>query len=380
MIIKKPVFRFDSLNFCCYANELNKMLNTVITGSGSYIPEVEVENISFVENPFCFDDGRRIQNDNVSTIQKFQEITGIQSRRYVKEEQSCSHIASISAKRAIENAGIDAEELDCIIVAHNFGDVTHGSNQSDIIPSLASRVKHNLGIKNEFCIPHDIIFGCPGWVQGLIHAQMFIKSGEAKKCLVIGSEVLSRVVDPFDRDTMIFADGAGAVVIEGKEEAVERGIISHATVSHTTEEKDFLTFNESFNKFSQDETKYIKMKGHKIYQYALTEVPKAIKFCMDKIQLPLEKVNKILIHQANEKMDEAIVKRLYRSFGIRNVPEGIMPMIIERLGNSSVATVPTLYDMIMRGELPKHKINAGDTLLLASVGAGMNINCIAYKA
>ncbi|PWL27372.1 MAG: 3-oxoacyl-ACP synthase [Fluviicola sp. XM-24bin1] len=356
------------------------MLNTVITGSGSYIPEVEVENISFVENPFCFDDGRRIQNDNVSTIQKFQEITGIQARRYVKEDQSCSHIATLSAERAIKNAGIDAEELDCIIVAHNFGDVTHGTNQTDIIPSLASRVKHNLGIKNPFCVPHDIIFGCPGWVQGLIHAHMFIKAGEAKKCLVIGSEVLSRVVDPFDRDTMIFADGAGAVIVEGKEEEEARGIMSHAAVSHTEEEKDFLTFGESFNKFGSDDTKYVKMKGHKIYQYALSEVPKAMKYCMDKIDLPLTQVDKILIHQANEKMDEAIIKRLYRSFGLREVPEKVMPMIIGRLGNSSVATVPTLYDMIMRGDLPDHEINEGDTILLASVGAGMNINCIAYKA
>jgi len=356
------------------------MVNTVIIGSGSYIPEVEVENISFVENPFCFDDGRRIQNDNVATIQKFQEITGIQARRYVRENQTCSQIATLSAERAIENAGIDKEELDCIIVAHNFGDVPYGSNQSDIIPSLASRVKHNLGIHNKFCIPHDIIFGCPGWVQGLIHAQLFIKAGEAKKCLVIGSEVLSRVVDPFDRDTMIFADGAGAVIVEGKEEDEPRGILSHATISHTEDEKDYLTYDESFNRFSNDSTKFVKMKGHKIYQYALSEVPKAMKFCMDKIGLPLEKVDKILIHQANEKMDEAIIKRLYRAFGIREIPQNIMPMIIGRLGNSSVATVPTLYDMIMRGELQDHEINKGDTLLLASVGAGMNINCIAYKA
>lgn len=356
------------------------MINSVIIGSGSYIPEVEVENISFVENPFCFDDGRRIQNDNTRTIQKFQEITGIESRRYVNKNQTCSDIATISAERAIENAQVDKETIDCIIVAHNFGDIPHGSHQSDIVPSLASRVKHNLGIKNEFCVPHDIIFGCPGWVQGLIHAHVFIKAGEAKRCLIIGAEVLSRVVDPFDRDTMIFADGAGAVIIEAKEEDEARGIISHATVSHTEEEKDYLVNDESFNRFSTDETKFVKMKGHKIYQYALSEVPKAMKHCMDKIELPLEAVDKILIHQANEKMDEAIIKRLYRAFGIREIPENIMPMIIGRLGNSSVATVPTLYDMIVRGDLPKHEINEGDTLLLASVGAGMNINCIAYKA
>ena len=356
------------------------MVNTVITGSGSYIPEVEVDNLSFIENPFCFDDGRRIQNNNEDVIEKFREITGIQTRRYVNDTQSCSQIASIAGRRAIEDAGIHPEELDMIIVAHNFGDVIKGSNQTDIVPSIASRVKHELGIRNEFCVPYDLIFGCPGWIQGLIQAHMYIRAGEVKKCLVIGSEVLSRVVDPFDRDTMIFADGAGAAVIEALEEDAPRGILSHATVSHTCEEKDFLYIGESFNRFGTDTTKFIKMKGHKIYQYSLTEVPKAMKFCIDKIGLHLQDISKILIHQANEKMDEAIIKRLYRAFGLKNVPEHIMPMIIERLGNSSVATVPTLYDMIMKGLLPKHQIQKGDRILLASVGAGMNINCIAYQA
>ncbi len=361
-------------------SKLEHMTNTVIIGSGSYIPEVEIENVSFMENPFSFDDGRRIQNNNTDVIAKFQEITGIQSRRYVNKDQSCSQIAFISAKRAIEDAGIDPETIDMIIVAHNFGDVINdGSNQTDIVPSIGARVKHELGIKNEFCVPYDIIFGCPGWIQGLIHAHIHIQAGEAKRCLVIGSEVLSRVVDPFDRDTMIFADGAGAVIVEGKEEETKRGILSHATVSHSNEEKDYLYFGKSFNRFGNDPTKYIKMKGHKIYQYALTQVPKAIKHCLDKIEMPLAEVNKILIHQANEKMDAAIVKRLYRLYGIKEVPEDIMPMIIERLGNSSVATVPTLYDMIQKGELPKHSLAQDDNILFASVGAGMNINCVAYK-
>lgn len=355
------------------------MLNTIIVGSGSYIPEIEVENHSFIENPFCLDDGKRIHNSNQEVIEKFKEITGIQTRRYVRDNQSCSEIASKAGKKAIEDAGIDAEEIDMIIVAHNFGDVIKGSNQTDIVPSLASRVKHNLGIKNAFCVPYDIIFGCPGWIQGVIQAHLFMQAGEVKKCLVIGAEVLSRVVDPFDRDTMIFADGAGAVILEQKEESAKRGILAHATVSHTVEEKDFLYIGESFNRFGTDKTKFIKMKGHKIYQYSLNEVPKAMKHCMDKINLGIDDVKKILIHQANEKMDEAIVKRLYRSFGINEVPENIMPMIINKLGNSSVATVPTLYDMIMKGELPKHSINDGDKLLFASVGAGMNINCIAYQ-
>ena len=355
------------------------MLNSVITGSGAYIPKIVVKNSDFITNDFFNASGEKIETDSKEIIRKFQEITGINSRRYLRESQSCSDIASIAGKNAIENAGIDPEEIDMIIVAQNFGDVIKGSHQSDNVPSIASRVKHQLGIKNEFCVPYDIIFGCPGWVQGMIQAHMFIQLGEAKKCLVIGSEALSRVVDPNDRDTMIFADGAGAVVLEAKEENERRGILSHATVSHTQDEKDFLYMGESYKK-ADNPTKYIKMNGHRIYSYALTQVPKAIKYCLDKIDLHLSEVDKILIHQANEKMDEAIVKRLYRAFKLKDVPKGVMPMTIDELGNSSVATVPTLYDMIMRGKMSEHSIDKNDIILFASVGAGMNINCIAYKS
>ena len=354
------------------------MLNTVITGSGCYIPKLIVKNEDFLENSFYNEKGELIEVESKEIIEKFQDITGIKARRYLKETQDCSTIASIAGKNAVEDAGIDPEEIDMIIVAQNFGDVFKGSNQSDNVPSIASRVKHSLGIKNEFCVPYDIIFGCPGWVQGMIQAHMFMQLGEAKKCLVIGAEALSRVVDPHDRDTMIFADGAGAVVVESKEEDIKRGVLSHATISHTLEEKDYLYLGESYKKDKKD-TRYIKMNGHRIYSYALTHVPKAMKHCMDKIKLPLSSIDKILIHQANEKMDEAILKRLYRAFGMTDIPENIMPMTVDELGNSSVATVPTLYDLIMRGELPKHEIREGDHLLFASVGAGMNINCIAYK-
>lgn len=355
------------------------MVNTVITGSGSYIPLKKVENKDFLKNKFYNENGSLIDSPSEEIISKFQKITGINSRRYLKETQSCSVIAYYAAERAIQNAGINREEIDMIIVAQNFGDVIEGTIQTDNVPSIASRVKHDLGIQNEFCVPYDIIFGCPGWIQGMIQAHMFIQLGEAKKCLVIGAEALSRVVDPHDRDTMIFSDGAGATVVEAKEEESERGIISHATVSHCIEEKDFLYMGKSYN-LNDDSTRYIKMHGHKIYQYALTQVPKAMKHCLDKIDMNLDQISKILIHQANEKMDEAILKRLYRLFRIKDLPEHIMPMTIDELGNSSVATVPTLYDLIMRGELNNHRINKGENILFASVGAGMNINCFVYKA
>jgi 3-oxoacyl-[acyl-carrier-protein] synthase-3 len=145
---------------------------------------------------------------NLNQLQVFQK------GRYAKDEYTTSDLASFAAQKAIEDANIDKEELDYIIVAHNFGDVKQGTIQADTLPSIATRVKYKLEIENPNCVAYDILFGCPGWIEGVIQAQAFIKSGIAKKCLVIGAETLSRVIDEYDRDSMIYSDGAGACIVE----------------------------------------------------------------------------------------------------------------------------------------------------------------------
>jgi 3-oxoacyl-[acyl-carrier-protein] synthase-3 len=198
----------------------------------------------------------------------------------------------------------------------------------------------------------------------------------AKKCLVIGAETLSRVVDPHDRDSMIYADGAGATLIELTDEA--GGILAHESASYTTDENNFLFYGKSFNPELDSSINYIKMQGRKIYEFALNEVPKAMKSCLDQTGVPIDKVKKILIHQANEKMDEAIINRFYKLYD-KQTPEGIMPMSINFLGNSSVATIPTLYDLILTGKIENQELHKGDVIIFASVGAGMNINAIVYQ-
>ena len=356
-----------------------KYLNTVITGSGSYIPEIKVDNSVFESNAFYNSDETIIDSDGAVIIEKFKGITGIESRRYVTDDLQTSDIAAKASELAILNAGIDKEHIDQIIVAHNFGDVKHGTIQTDIMPSIASRVKHLLGIKNPNCIPYDIIFGCPGWVQGVIQADAFIKSGLAKRCLVIGAETLSRVIDPYDRDSMIFSDGAGATIVEGVESDKKYGILSVSMAAHTVEEVDYLYVGKSNKPDTDANVRYIKMEGRKIYEYALLNVPQAMKAALDKTDIPISGVKKILIHQANEKMDEQMIKRFFRLYKERNVPTDIMPMSIHKLGNSSVATVPTLYDLILKGQIDEHNIDTNDILIFASVGAGMNINAIVYK-
>jgi 3-oxoacyl-[acyl-carrier-protein] synthase-3 len=351
-------------------------MNIKITGTGSYIPNTVEKNENFHQHEFLNSDGSTIEHANEVIVEKFKAITGIDERRYAKGHLTSSDLGFFAAEKAIADANIDPETIDYIIVAHNFGDVKTNTIQSDLLPCLASRVKHSLRIKNPKCVAYDILFGCPGWIEGVIQAQAFIKAGMAKRCLVIGSETLSRVVDKHDRDSMIYSDGAGATIIEAVNE--EGGILTHETASFTYDEAYYLYFGNSNKQELCRDTRYIKMHGRKIYEFALNNVPNAMKTCLDNSGFSIDDVKKIFIHQANEKMDEAIIKRFYRLYKT-NAPEHIMPMSIHKLGNSSVATVPTLFDLVKNNKLKNHSLSKGDVIIFASVGAGMHINAIVYK-
>ena len=351
-------------------------MNIKITGSGSYIPEIVVSNLDFGDHHFMNEDGSPFAYSNETVIGKFKGITGIDERRYAEPSVITSDMAYLASEKAIKNAGIDPESLDFIIVAHNFGDIKSGTIQSDALPCLAARVKNKLQIQNPKCVAFDILFGCPGWIEGMLQAYALLKSGMANKCLVIGAEALSRVVDPHDRDSMIYADGAGATIVETTNE--NSGILSYESASYTYTEKDYLFYGKSYNTDLDPDIFYIKMHGRKIYEFALSNVPTAMKSCLEKSGIEIEEVKKILIHQANEKMDEAIINRFYKLYS-QTPPDGIMPMSINFLGNSSVATIPTLYDLLVNNQLENHEINKGDVLLFASVGAGMNINAFVYR-
>ena len=289
-------------------------MNIKISGIGSYIPEKSVSNTDFTDHVFLNEDGSPFGHPNEVVVNKFKSITGIENRRYANDQFTTSDLGYFAAQRAITNANIDPETIDYIIFAHNFGDVKHGTIQSDMLPSLATRVKNKLQIQNPKCVAYDLLFGCPGWIEGVLQANAFIKSGMAK----------------------------------------------------------------SYNTDLDPDTKYIKMYGRKIYEFALSNVPAAMKSCLDKSGLGIDDVKKILIHQANEKMDEAIVHRFYKLYG-KTPPKDVMPMSIHDLGNSSVATVPTLFDQVLQGKIENQEINKGDVLIFASVGAGMNINAFVYR-
>jgi len=351
-------------------------MNVHITGSGSYIPTERITSADFNQHIFLDENGIKLPFSNETIAQKLLEITGIEERRYVTSNLCSSDIGFLAAQKALESSQTDPETLDYIILAHNFGDVKSGTVQADAVPSLASRVKNLLKIRNPRCVAYDLLFGCPGWIEGVIQAWAYIKAGMAKRCMVIGTETLSRVVDPHDRDCMIYADGAGATIIEASSQA--GGILAHESASFTHDEVYYLYFGKSYNQDLTDSTRYIKMHGRKIYEFALKYVPQAMKSCLEKSNIPIEKVKKILIHQANAKMDEAILAHFFKLYGTKP-PADIMPMNIQMLGNSSVATIPTLYDLIKKGNLENQTLQEGDIVLFASVGAGMNINAFVYQ-
>jgi 3-oxoacyl-[acyl-carrier-protein] synthase-3 len=357
-----------------------KKIYSVFTGTGSYVPTKQIKNDFFHSNEFYDSTGKKLDTPNEEITRKFEEITTIAERRYAEDDQVTSDLALIASNKAIGSAGIDKEELDYIIFAHNFGETRVDDIQIDVLPTMAARLKQKLGIRNPSAIAYDVLFGCPGWVQAVIQADYYIKSGDAKKILVVGADVLSRISDPHDRDSMIYADGAGAAIMEARERETPIGILGHNSRSDALDYAKMLYMGYSYEPgLAKKKVHFLKMNGRRLYQYALSNVPNAIKAGLDKLNLNITDISKVLIHQANGKMDDAILKRLFELYNINEVPEYIMPMTISWLGNSSVATVPTLLDMIIRDTMDDHQLESGDIIVLASVGAGMNINNVVYK-
>jgi 3-oxoacyl-[acyl-carrier-protein] synthase-3 len=353
------------------------MIRTVITATGSHIPERVIPNDHFLGHDFRGTDRKTLDKSNADILRQFESITGIRERRYAPEKMVTTDLATDAAQKALQSSGIDPESLDGIVVAHNFGDVRAGSPTSDLVPALAARVKSRLGIRNPYAPAWDLVFGCPGWLQGVIVADSMIRAGDAKRMMIIGADTLSRISDPHDRDSLIYADGAGAVIVEGRD--TDSGILASAVRSDTLEHSNMLFMGNSYNPEAFLESLFLKMEGRKLYKYALNTVAGAMKEALSRAGVDARDVKKVLIHQANGKMDEAILSAFYELYGIKEPPQNVMPMTISWLGNSSVATVPTLLDLILKKEMPEHSIEPGDIVVFASVGAGMHINAVVYR-
>lgn len=354
-------------------------LNSVIIGTGSYLPEEVIENSYFLNHKFYKNDGSKVTKPTEQIVQKLQDISGIESRRYAGKDSDTVTLAVKASQAAIADSGIDKEKIDGVIVAHNFGNMKHGHQSSLLLPNVAALVKNQLDIKNHRCFAFDLLFGCPGWVQAMIQAHQSIATGAATNVLVVGVEILSRVVDEHDLDSMLFGDGAGAVILQAQEGDTRKGIICSNTYSHCLADADYLNMGISYNQDEEKSDMFIKMNGRNVYRYAVTHVPDLISECLEKNNMDISEISMFLFHQANAKLIKAVGDKLFKQEDYNGEYEKLVPITLQHTGNSSVATVPTLLDNVMKDELKDFKINDGDKVLMAAVGSGMHANCLIYQ-
>lgn len=340
------------------------------------------------------------------TAELIEEVTGklkanIEQRIH-SMDLTTSGLATIAAKNALaplinnrENTrkGNDAG-IDGIIVGTNYFDLNQKDPRSSTVSGIASKVKNQLGITDSNVFTMDISSGCPGSMDALITAYAYILSGMAKRVLVIGAETLSPTIDPYDRNGAIFADGAGAIVVERKDSKDRFGVIAPAWNSHTSDE--YLNVikmdSQSYNNLHTLAGLVLHMNGKKVYEYVSGTVPKVAQQSLDAAGLTIADIDKIVFHQANERLLAVfLAKMLSKAFpndykGLTD-PEkqekamatGLMPMNIKENGNSSVATWLVLLDEVLRGKIEGQELYYGNKILIGSVGAGMNIRTGIYE-
>jgi 3-oxoacyl-[acyl-carrier-protein] synthase-3 len=352
-------------------------MNSIIAGTGSVLPDLIVPNSHFESHEFYDKNGGKPEKSVSEIIAKLEAITGIRERRYAPFNEDSIPLMTKAAQAAMDDARLDVNELSGIIVAHNAGNMLVGEREFHPVPNLAACLKNSLNCANHECFAYDILFGCPGWLQAVIQAHQAISCGDAEKILVVGLEVASRLLDPHDVDSMILADGCGACVVSKSDG--QNGIMAYATFSHAQEDLGCIYLGKSNNP-QLEGTCFFHMNGREVYKYATQWVPKIIKKSLEKADFDIRDVDLFLFHQANAKMLEAIAKNLGEIYGVTaEFFAGKIPTTIEFLGNTSVATIPTMLDLARKNKLNGYEIKPGQIAVMASVGAGMHCNSLIYQ-
>lgn len=315
-------------------------MNIKIIGTGSCLPEKIVTN----------DDLSKIMDTSDEWIKS---RTGIETRHLAVEETTTTMSVEAS-KKAIEKAGIKAEDLDIIIAATISAD--------KVIPGLACEVQSAIGATN--AVAFDINAACSGFLFSLNTAAMYLQSGVYKNALVIGAETLSKIVDWEDRSTcVLFGDGAGAAVVTAEESDEKSGILSMVQGADGARGEVLSCENrQNNNPYCKGSTvfDYVYMNGQEVYKFAVKTVPEAISKAVEKAGIALEDVDLFILHQANYRIIEAVAKRLKQ-------PIEKFPTNMQECGNISAASVPILLDKVFNHGM----IKQGDKIVLAGFGAGL---------
>ncbi len=307
-----------------------------IIGTGSAVPEQIVTN----------EDLSKIVETSDEWISS---RSGIKERRVAKEETTTS-LAILAGKRALENAGVTAEEIEVIIVATCTPDY--------FFPNTACQVQEAIGAKH--AVAFDLSAACSGFLFALSTVQAYIKGGIYQKALIIGAETMSKMIDWSDRSTcVLFGDGAGAAVVS----AEETGVLELVQKSDGTG-KGVLSCKarETRNLLNHEsETKeYLYMEGQPVFKFAVKTVPECVEEILEKAEVKKEEIRYYILHQANSRIIQSVAKRLKE-------PEEKFPMNLALYGNTSAASIPILLDEMNRNGM----LNRRDKLVLSGFGAGL---------
>ena len=304
-----------------------------IAGTGSYLPERVVDNHEFA---------KRLDTSDAW----IRERTGIVQRHIAAEGQASSDLALEASKRALQAAGLDASQIDLIVVATSTPDF--------IFPSTACLLQAKLGVKG--CAAFDVQAVCTGFIYALATADGFIKNSTATRALVVGTEVFSRILDWNDRATcVLFGDGAGAVVLTAD---AAPGI--HASRLHADgSQVDMLCVPGNVSGGKILGSPFLRMNGQGVFKFAVRVLEESARETVAAADLRLEDIDWLIPHQANVRILEATAKRM-------GLPRERLVVTVDRHANTSAASVPLALDEFVRAG----KIKAGHRVMLQGVGGG----------
>lgn len=310
-------------------------MNVGIKGFGAYAPDRVVDNAYFESYLDTSDEW-------------ISQMTGIKERRWADENQDTSDLAYEASIRAIEDAGIDAQDIDMVIVATSTGDHR--------FPTVANMLQQRLGLGKVASM--DQLAACSGFMYGIVTARSFVLSGEYRNVLVVGADKLSKITDLNDRSTAIlFGDGAGAVIIG--EVSENRGILSYELGSDGVGGKYL---------YQDQETNFIRMNGREVFKFAVRVMGESSQRAVEKAKLGPDDINMFIPHQANIRIMESARQRL-------NLPKEKMSVSVDKFGNTSAASIP----LSVKQELENGRIKDDDVVVFVGFGGGLTWGSIVIR-
>jgi 3-oxoacyl-[acyl-carrier-protein] synthase-3 len=326
-----------------------KKVNAGITGTGHAFPDGVITN----------NDLERMVDTSDEWITT---RTGIKERRKARPDENTSTFATRAARQALEMAGLDAKDLDLIICATVCPDM--------MLPATGCLVQSLLGAKRAAAF--DLAAACSGFIYGLMMAEGAIKTGRVENALVIGAELLTRYVDYTDRATcVLFGDGAGAAVVQPVEEG--RGVLA-ARIQSDGDYAEFLYTPGGGTKYPasvemvEGRLQYIKMRGNELFKVAVRNMGEIARQVLDDLKMSASDIDLFIPHQANQRITDAVADRL-------DIPSTKIYSNISRVGNTSSASIPIALDECVRAG----RVKPGDTIMMASFGAGVTFGAAVLK-